>query len=120
MNIGIHFFDLLIWLFGGVQRSEVTERTPERFKGRLELVKADVNWFLSIDVSDLPEGHLAKGLHAHRALTMGEDAFDFSSGFDDLHTKVYQEILDGRGYGIEDARPSIELVHGIRTCDISR
>ncbi|MEE2755736.1 MAG: Gfo/Idh/MocA family oxidoreductase, partial [Myxococcota bacterium] len=116
MNIGIHFFDLLIWLFGGVQKSVVTERTETKFRGELVLERATVRWFLSIDVDDLPSGHLERGLHAHRSLSIGDDGFDFSSGFDDLHTRVYEQILDGKGFGITDARPSIELVHSIRTC----
>lgn len=120
MNIGIHFFDLLLWLFGPVKRTEVYERSADRLKGRLELAGANVNWSLSIDVNDLPEGHLDKGLHAYRALTIGEDAFDFSSGFDDLHTKVYEDIVSGGGFRIQDARPSIELVHRIRTCALTR
>ena len=118
MNIGIHFFDLLIWLFGSVQTSKVLVREDRRLQGVLELERADVRWNLSIEIDDLPEGHLEKGLHAHRALTIGEDAFDFSSGFDDLHTRVYEDILSGGGFSIEDARPSIELVHRIRQCDL--
>ena len=101
MNIGIHFFDLLLWLFGPVKRTEVYERSSDRLKGRLELAGANVNWSLSIDVNDLPEGHLDKGLHAYRALTIGEDAFDFSSGFDDLHTRVYEDIISGGGFRIQ-------------------
>ena len=115
MNIGIHFFDLLIWLFGAVEESAVYERQADKFRGQLHLERATIDWFLSIDVDDLPDGHLANGLHAHRALTVGDDAFDFSSGFDDLHTRVYEEILNGNGCRIRDARPSIELVHRIRT-----
>jgi UDP-N-acetyl-2-amino-2-deoxyglucuronate dehydrogenase len=119
MNIGIHFFDLLLWLFGGVQDIKVFTRSDDRLRGRLELEWATVNWSLSINLDDLPEGHLEKGLHAYRSLKMGEDEFDFSSGFDDLHTRVYESILRGEGYGIEDARPSIELVHRVRTCDLA-
>lgn len=119
MNIGIHFFDLLLWLFGPVQRSEVHLREPERMRGTLELAAARVRWFLSIRAADLPPGHLERGLHAHRALSMGDDAFDFSAGFDDLHTRTYAEVLAGRGFGIEDARPSVELVHQIRTAPIA-
>ncbi|MEE2785740.1 MAG: Gfo/Idh/MocA family oxidoreductase [Myxococcota bacterium] len=118
MNIGIHFFDLLIWLFGPVQRASVTVREDRRLRGRLELSRADVSWNLSIELADLPDGHLAQGLHAHRALKIGEDKFDFSSGFDDLHTRVYEDILSGGGYRIEDARPSIELVHHLRTANL--
>ena len=119
MNIGIHFFDLLLWLFGDVEHCAVHHRTAERFTGTLELEWASVTWSLSINLDDLPKGHLEKGLHAHRALTMGEDRFDFSTGFDDLHTKVYESIIKGEGYGIEDARPSIELVHRVRTCELT-
>ena len=108
MNIGIHFFDMLLWLFGPVERSRVHVRTPTRLAGHLELEWARVKWFLSIEVDDLPAGSLAAGRHAHRGLTFDGQEFDFSSGFDDLHTRVYQDILSGGGYGIEDARPSIE------------
>jgi len=118
MNIGIHFFDLLIWLFGACEASSVTHRDHERIEGTLELEWARVNWLLSIRLSDLPEGHLERGLHAHRALRMGEDEFDFSVGFDDLHTRAYERILAGAGFGIEDARPSVELVHHLRTCEV--
>ena len=120
MNIGIHFFDMLLWLFGPVERSVVHLRSDDRVSGFLELERARVRWLLSIDVDDLPDGWLASGRHAYRALTMGEwGDFDFSTGFDDLHTKVYQDVLAGGGYGIEDARPSIELVHRIRFDDLS-
>jgi len=119
MNIGIHFFDLLLWLFGPVERSEVNLREPDRMRGTLELAGARVRWFLSIRPADLPPGYLESGRHAHRALVMGDDAFDFSSGFDDLHTRTYREILAGRGFGIEDARPSVELVHQIRSTEVT-
>ena len=119
MNIGIHFFDLLLWLFGPPVGATVTARSGSRIKGRLELERADVNWLLSVDIDDLPGGHLEAGKHAHRALTTGDDRFDFSTGFDDLHTRVYRQILAGEGYGIEDARPSIELVHRLRTLPLS-
>lgn len=120
MNIGIHFFDMLLWLFGPVQRSLVHLREEKRISGFLDLEWARVRWFLSIDVNDLPEGWLASGKHAYRALKLGEfGEFDFSTGFDDLHTKVYRDILSGGGYGIEEARPSIELVHTIRHDDLA-
>ena len=119
MNIGIHFFDLLLWLFGPPKSANVTARTNTRIQGRLELEKANVNWLLSVDINDLPPGHLESGKHAHRALTTDDDSFDFSTGFDDLHTRVYRQILEGGGYGIEDARPSIELVHRLRTLPLS-
>lgn len=119
MNIGIHFFDLLIWLFGPVTRSEVHLRERDRMRGVLELGRARVRWFLSIRAQDLPAGYLDSGRHAHRKLVMGDDAFDFSAGFDDLHTRTYGEVLAGRGFGIDDARPSVDLVHQIRTVTLS-
>lgn len=113
-NIGIHFFDLLMWLFGGVQRSEVHVSQADRIGGILELENADVQWFLSIDSKDLPDS--VKGKQpTYRSITVDGEEIEFSDGFRDLHTKVYEEILAGRGFGLEDARPSIELVHQIRT-----
>ena len=114
MNIGIHFFDMLVWLFGGVREQRVHLREAQRVAGVMQLEHADVRWLLSIDAQDLPESSIAQGNHAYRALKMGERSFDFSTGFDDLHTKVYRDILDGGGYGVEDARPAVELVHDIR------
>ena len=95
------------------------EREYEAVSGTLELRDADVEWRLSIRLSDLPEETRASGGHAFRALTVGDDQFDFSSGFDDLHDKVYQHIVDGGGFGVGDARPSIELVHKLRTLPLS-
>jgi len=118
-NIGIHFFDLLIWLFGGVQRSEVHVSQPNRIGGALQLGQADVQWFLSIDSSDLPPA--AQGTQStHRSITVDGEEIEFSGGFRDLHTRVYEETLAGRGFGIEDARPAIELVHQIRTSAATR
>lgn len=120
MNIGIHFFDLLLWLFGEAQESVVHLREEQRLSGVLELEWARVRWFLSVDVDDLPDGHLATGKHAYRALKMGPDEFDFSTGFDNLHTRVYEDVLAGNGFGIEDARASIELVHQIRGVEVEQ
>ena len=119
MNIGIHFFDLLLWLFGPVNNARVTQRDHDAVRGHLELKDADVSWRLSIRLEDLPHATRECGGHAFRALTLGEDQFDFSSGFDDLHNKVYQSIVEGDGFGIQDARASIELVHRLRTLPIS-
>jgi UDP-N-acetyl-2-amino-2-deoxyglucuronate dehydrogenase len=119
MNIGIHFFDLLLWLFGPVQESAVHLRTPARLSGVLELEWARVKWFLSVDVDDLPDEWLASGKHAYRALVLGDEEFDFSTGFDDLHTRVYEDVMAGNGFGVEDARSSIELVHQIRVAELS-
>ncbi len=111
-NIGVHFFDVLIWIFGSVQESSVEVREVKRMNGRLELEKASVTWHLSVDRSDLPEN--ADGKTTWRSLKVDRKEFEFSDGLADLHTAVYADILNGRGYGIEAARPAIELVHRIR------
>ena len=117
-NIGIHFFDLLLWLFGGVRRSDVHLRETARASGSLELDRADVRWFLSTDASDLPFAP-APGAHAtFRAMTVDGAQLEFSDGFGDLHTRVYEEILAGRGCGVDAARPSVELTHQIRHATI--
>ena len=113
-NIGIHFFDMLIWIFGKVERSEVHYLNPLRMGGYLELEKARVRWFLSLDKSDLPEKVKKEEKRTYRSVTIDGKEIEFSEGFTDLHTVVYQEILSGRGYGIEAARPSIDLVYDIR------
>lgn len=113
MNIGIHFFDLLLWLFGQPECSEVHLRAPNKMAGMLELERARVRWFLSTDVEDLPSGHREAGKFAYRSMTMNGEEIEFTEGFTDLHTKVYQEILAGRGTRISDARPSIETVFAI-------
>lgn len=119
MNIGIHFFDMLLWLFGSMTEQRVHLREETRVGGVMTLERADVRWFLSIDARDLPESSVQQGNHAYRALRMGERSFDFSTGFDDLHTRVYRDILAGGGYGVEDARPAVELVHQIRHLELS-
>lgn len=116
-NIGIHFFDLLIWLFGGVRRSEVHLSEEDRVAGAIELDDADVQWFLSIDERDLPES--VRGEQpTYRSITVDGEEIEFSGGFRDLHTRVYEETLAGRGFGIEDARPSIEFVHAVRAAPV--
>jgi len=118
-NIGIHFFDMLIWIFGEVKRSEVHVSEASKAAGYLELERARVRWFLSIDRNDLPHSAAIKGKTTFRSLTMNGEEIEFSEGFGDLHTKVYQEILAGRGFGIEDARASITLAHQIRNAAVS-
>jgi len=118
-NIGIHFFDLLIWLFGGVKESTVHVLEADKAGGVLELDKANVDWFLSLDANDLPEEHRRKnGRATFRSLTVDNSELEFSDGFTDLHTRVYEETFAGRGFGIDDARPSIELVHSIRNAKV--
>lgn len=113
-NIGIHFFDLLIWLFGPVEHSEVHLATPQCTGGALELQKASVRWFLSVDRDDLPPEAVAAAKTTFRSITVDGKEIEFSEGFTDLHTRVYEEILAGRGFGVSDVRPSIQLAHDIR------
>ena len=114
-NIGIHFFDMLMWLFGDVRHDEVHLSEPRRMAGALELERADVEWFLSVESSDLPFDPEPGQRTTYRAITVDGDELEFTTGFTDLHTASYQEILAGRGFGIEEARASVELVHRIRT-----
>lgn len=113
LNIGIHFFDLLHWLFGEVEQSKVHLNSPRRMAGLLELQRARVRWFLSTSADDLPEQVVADGGYAYRSMTYEGQEIEFSGGFTDLHTRVYEEILAGRGTGLREARPSIELAHSI-------
>jgi UDP-N-acetyl-2-amino-2-deoxyglucuronate dehydrogenase len=113
-NIGIHFFDLLIWLFGPVQVSEVHVATPLRTGGYLELERATVKWFLSIDRNDLPSECVQKEQTTYRHITIDGNEVEFSEGFTELHTEVYRRTLEGKGFGLEDARPSVSLAHDIR------
>lgn len=114
-NIGVHFFDMLQWIFGTVKENRVHLSNSRRVSGTLHLQRAVVRWFLSIDRADLPEQAVAASKTTYRSLQIGHEEVEFSDGFADLHTTVYREILAGRGFGIADARPSIELVHDIRT-----
>ena len=118
-NIGIHFFDLLQWIFGPAARCEVHESSPDRWSGFLELGGADVRWLLSTRVEDLPASSVEAGEAAFRSITIDGEELEFSSGFSDLHTRVYEDVLAGAGYGIADSRPSIELAHRIRTTKVT-
>lgn len=113
-NIGVHFFDLLIWLFGGVEHSEVHLANQYKTCGYIELERARVKWLLSIDRDDAPDPDPARTQQTYRSITCDGEEIEFSGGFVDLHTEVYKEILKGNGFGIEVARPSIELVQKIR------
>jgi UDP-N-acetyl-2-amino-2-deoxyglucuronate dehydrogenase len=113
-NIGIHFFDLLIWLFGEVQRSIVHLSDKKRMSGFIELQNANVTWFLSTDKNDLPDEAKSDNVPTFRSIKVDDKEIQFSKGFTDLHTRVYEAILAGKGFGIDDARPSIKLVHSIR------
>lgn len=113
-NIGIHFFDMLLWIFGGVKKVEMKSMSQESAKGFLELERARVNWHLSINYNDIPEHVRAAGKRTFRSLKMEGEEIEFSDGFTELHTKSYANILAGNGFGLAEARPSIELVYQIR------
>lgn len=118
-NIGIHFFDLLMWLFGNVQRNYLFLREPNKSSGFIELQNANVQWYLSIDRKDLPEEAIKNNRSTHRSITIDGKEIEFTEGFTDLHTKVYEYTLQGKGFDIEAARPSIEVAYQIRHLDIS-
>ncbi|NBX30783.1 gfo/Idh/MocA family oxidoreductase, partial [bacterium] len=118
MNIGVHFFDLLQWLFGEAGDIEVHLREPRRMGGFVAHERARVRWFLSVDEGDLPEATRAAGKFAHRSMTLDGEEIEFSDGFTDLHTRAYREVLAGRGFGLGDARPAIELVHRINSAAV--
>jgi len=109
-NIGIHFFDMLLWIFGEIKNSYVEYHTDMKANGYLELERADVDWNLSIDSRDLPHDEWK----AFRSITVDGEEVEFSDGFTDLHTESYKQILNGNGFGINEAIPSLELVHQIR------
>ncbi len=119
MNIGVHFFDVLIWLFGSVQKSILHLSQPNKMAGVLELDNASVQWFLSIDNEDLPQEIRDKGNYALRTLLFNGEIIDFSDKFTDLHTRVYEEILAGRGVRVSDTEPSLNLVNMINKSEIS-
>lgn len=116
-NIGVHFFDMLHFIFGKLQRNVVHFASDYKAAGYLEYEKARVRWFLSIDAGDLPDS--VKGRKpTYRSMTVSGEEMEFSEGFTDLHTTSYEEILAGRGYGIEDARHCVETVNTIRSSAI--
>lgn len=113
-NIGVHFFDMLSWIFGPQRQNSVHVHEADCAAGLLELERARIRWFLSINADHLPEAQRAKGQRTYRAITMGGEAVEFSEGFTDLHTTSYREILAGKGFTIGEARNAIEMVHAIR------
>jgi UDP-N-acetyl-2-amino-2-deoxyglucuronate dehydrogenase len=118
-NIGVHLFDLLLWLFGPVGNLRVYHSDSSRMSGFMELERARVRWFLSVDPRDLPSPVTLGGKTTYRAITVDSKEIEFSEGFTDLHTRVYEETLAGRGFGIVEARPSIELTYALRTAPLS-
>jgi UDP-N-acetyl-2-amino-2-deoxyglucuronate dehydrogenase len=116
-NIGVHFYDMLGFIFGKAIKNVVHVHTHDRAAGYLEFERARVRWFLSINYDVLPEEVKAKGQRTYRSITIEGEELEFSGGFIDLHTKVYEGVLDGKGYGLEEARQAIEIVHQIRNAN---
>ena len=117
-NIGVHFYDMLSWIFGSVKENQVHLREKSKAAGYLEFERARVRWFLSIDENDLPTDIKAAGQRTYRSITLDNQEIEFSSGFTELHTESYKNILAGNGFGLEDAKQSIEIVHAIRNSEI--
>lgn len=113
-NIGVHFFDMLAWIFGRCQKSLVHLNGPDCAAGFLDMERARVRWFLSVNEQHLPTPALQGGQRTHRSVQVDGKEVEFSEGFTDLHTESYKGILEGRGYGLQAARQSIEMVHAIR------
>lgn len=113
-NIGIHFFDMLTWIFGDCQKAILKERSPTRESGRLQLQHADVDWTLSINRSELPQGCLESGKTTFRSIKINGEEFEFSDGFTELHKEVYKNVLSGNGFGIDEATQAIRIVEELR------
>jgi len=113
-NIGVHFFDMLTWIFGDVKENVVFEHNQSKASGFLKLSNANINWKLSIDSNDLPEQAKEKSQFTWRSITVDGKEIEFSGGFTDLHTVSYQNILSGKGYRPSDTLQSIQIVHDIR------
>ncbi len=113
-NIGVHFFDMLGWLFGEVTKNQVHLAEDATMAGYLEFKQARVRWFLSVDANNLPDEIKEKSQRTYRSITIGGEEIEFSGGFTDLHTLSYQEILKGNGFGIDKARQAIETVYQVR------
>ena len=113
-NIGIHFFDMLTWIFGNQKKNVVHLSEINKAAGYLELENARVRWFMSLDADDIPAEVMKTGKRTFRSITVDGKEIEFSEGFTDLHTHTYREILDGKGFGINEARQSVETVYTIR------
>jgi UDP-N-acetyl-2-amino-2-deoxyglucuronate dehydrogenase len=113
-NIGVHFYDMLTWIFGGVKKNTVNIHSHDRAAGYLELKKARIRWFLSINFDTVPEDIKQKGKRTFRSIKIEGEELEFSDGFTDLHTTSYERILSDQGFRIEETRSAIEIVHDIR------
>lgn len=120
MNLGIHFFDMLSWVFGKAEGFEIYSRSLDKIEGYLELEKAKVHWILSSDKKNLPQKAILEGRPTHRSIKVNGEELEFTEGFTDLHTKSYEEILSGKGFRIKDVRPSIDLVYQLRNTEIHK
>ena len=118
-NIGVHFYDMLGWIFGPLQKNTVHLHTHDRAAGYLEFKQARVRWFLSINYDLIPDDIKAKEQRTYRSITLDGKEMEFSDGFFDLHTKSYENVLEGKGFGLKDVIPSVQLVHEIRNAEIS-
>lgn len=119
-NIGVHFFDMLHFVYGDLRENIVHLNTPTKAAGYLEFARARVRWFLSLDVNDVPAEERMQGKRTYRALIADGDSIEFSDGFTELHTRIYEEIIAGRGFGVEENRGAISAVAYIRNAPISR
>ena len=116
-NIGVHFFDMLTWIFGAVKESQVNILKGDKAAGYLELERARVRWFLSIDYKDIPTEIKPSGKRTYRSIKVNGEEIEFSGGFTDLHSISYEKILNGEGYGLDAARNSIGIVYNIRNTE---
>ena len=117
-NIGIHFFDMLQWIFGDVVENKVHVHTHDRAAGFLKLQRANVNWFLSINSDTLPEKIKEQGIRTFRSIQIDNEEIEFSNGFTDLHKLSYEDILAGKGFGLDDASKAVKIVYDIRNAPI--
>lgn len=113
-NIGVHFFDMLTWVFGDLKSIDVTQQTEETATGHMQLEKAEVSWLLSIDYNQVPEKMKLANKRTFRSMIMEGEEIEFSDGFTELHTESYRAILDDKGFGLNDCRKAIDIVSQIR------
>lgn len=113
-NIGVHFFDMLIWIFGGVKQNIVHVLESQKASGYLDLERARIKWYLSLDYNDIPNNIKKQGMRTYRSITLDNKEIEFSGGFTDLHTESYLKILKGEGFRLTEAKPCIETVYTIR------
>jgi len=117
-NIGVHFYDMLSWIFGDIKENVVNVSKPDVASGYLEFTNARVRWFLSVNYDYIPEEVKASGQRTYRSITIEGEELEFSGGFTDLHTVSYQDVLNGGGFGLDEARQSIQIVHDIRNAEV--